>query len=101
VPVVASGGLGITYVGPRPLPFGERSDRIFTVDASISLARRPLKLALSATNLLDAQYRLGEFNYASDFRGQAAPTLVPVRHFTAGAPRQLMLTLEVSLGVGS
>jgi iron complex outermembrane recepter protein len=98
VPLVASAGLGVTYVGPRPLPFGERSDRIFTIDASISLARHPFKLALAATNLLDTQYRLGEFNYASDFRSQAAPTLVPVRHFTAGAPRQLMLTLEVRLG---
>jgi iron complex outermembrane receptor protein len=101
VPLVASAGIGVTFVGRRPLPFGDRSDRIFTADASVSLARRPLKVALTATNLLDAQYRLGEFNYASDFRSQSAPTLVPVRHFTAGAPRQLMLTLEVLLGGGS
>jgi TonB family protein len=101
VPLVASTGIGVTFVGRRPLPFGDRSDRVFTVDASVSLARRPVKLALAATNVLDAQYRLGEFNYASDFRSQAAPTLVPVRHFTAGAPRQLMLTLEVLLGGGS
>jgi TonB family protein len=101
VPLVASAGIGVTFVGRRPLPFGDRSDRIFTVDASVSLARRPLKLALAAANLLDAQYRLGEFNYASDLRSQPAPTLVPVRHFTAGAPRQVMLTLEVLLGGGS
>jgi iron complex outermembrane recepter protein len=100
-PVTAAAGVGVTYVGRRPLPFGERSDRIFTVDASLSLARRPLKLALTATNLLDAQYRLGEFNFTSDFHSQPAPTLVPVRHFTAGAPRQLMLTLQVLLGGGS
>jgi TonB family protein len=101
VPLVASAGIGITYVGPRPLPFAERSDHIFTVDASVSLACRPLKLTVSATNLLDAHYRLSEFNYASDFRSQPAPTLVPERHFTAGAPREILLTLEVVLGGSS
>jgi TonB family protein len=97
-PISASGGLGITYVGRRPLPFGDRSDRIFTVDASASLTRRPLKLTLSVANLLDTHYRLGEFNYASDFHSQPAPTLVPTRHFTAGAPRIVMLSLQVLLG---
>ena len=101
VPVLAAAGVGVTYVGRRPLPFGERSDRIFTVDASLSLARRPFKIALSATNLLDAQCRLVERNFESDFRSQPAPTLVAVRHFSAGAPRQLMFTLEVLLGGGS
>ena len=100
IPILATAGLGVTFVGRRPLPFGDRSDRIFTLDASVSLARRPFKLAFTATNLLGTQYRLGEFNYASDFHSQAAPTLVPVRHFTAGAPRQLMVTLEVWLGGG-
>jgi hypothetical protein len=100
-PIVASAAVGITYVGRRPLPFGDRSDAIFTIDASASLARRPLKLAVTASNLLDTQYRLGEFNYASDFHSEPAPTLVPVRHFTAGAPRIVMVTLEVLLGGGS
>ena len=72
-----------------------------TLRPSLSLARRPFKLALSATNLLNAQYRLVERNFESDFRSQPAPTLVAVRHFSAGAPRQLMLTLEVLLGGGS
>jgi iron complex outermembrane receptor protein len=100
VPILASVGAGITFVGRRPLPFGERSDRIFTVDASVSVSRRPFKLELSATNLLDTRYRLGEFNFVSDFHSQPAPTLVPVRHFTAGAPRQLMVSLQVLLGGG-
>ena len=61
---------------------------------------RALSLSLSATNLLDRRYRLGEFNYASDFRQdpQAAPTLVPVRHFAAGAPRALLFTLTTNFG---
>jgi hypothetical protein len=55
-------------------------------------------VGLVATNLFDAQYRLGEYNYASDFRSQQLPTLVPMRHFSAGAPRQLFFTLAVNLG---
>jgi hypothetical protein len=92
--------VGVTYVGRRPLPFGERSDVILTVDASMSLAWRPFKLALEATNVLDTRYRLGERNYASDFHSQRAPTLVPVRHFSAGDPRIVMLSLQVLLGGG-
>jgi TonB family protein len=101
VPILASAGLGITYVGPRPLPYGERSDPIFTIDASVSLSRAPLKVGVTATNLLDTRYRLGEYNYASDFHSQAAPTLVPVRHFSAGVPRILMVTLQVLFGGGT
>ena len=52
-------------------------------------------------NLHDRRYRLGEYNYASDFRSRAWPTLVPARHFTAGAPRTFMLTLGVSFGGAS
>lgn len=89
---------GITYVGRRALPFGQRSDEIFTVDLSASIAWRIFEVALVATNLFDRRYRLSEFNYASDFRSAAQPTLVPARHFTAGAPRGLFLTLTATLG---
>jgi outer membrane receptor protein involved in Fe transport len=99
-PVTAAAGLGITYVGRRPLPYGDRSDPIFTVDASASLTRKPFKLAVTVTNLLDARYRLGEYNYASDFHSQPAPTLVPARTFSAGAPRLVLLTLQVLVGGG-
>jgi hypothetical protein len=99
-PLSGALGAGVTYVGRRPLPYGERSDTIFTIDAAASLAWRPFELGLAVTNLLDTRYRLGEFNYASDFHSQASATLVPVRHFTAGAPREVMLTLQLVLGGG-
>jgi iron complex outermembrane receptor protein len=89
---------GITYVGRRALPFGQRSDEIFTVDASASIAWRMFEVALVATNLFDRRYRLSEFNYASDFRSASQPSLVPGRHFSAGAPRGLFLTLTATLG---
>jgi iron complex outermembrane receptor protein len=89
---------GITYVGRRALPFGQRSDRIFTVDLSASVRYRAYELSLVSTNLLDQRYRLSEFNYASDFRSASQPTLVPARHFSAGAPRGVFLTLAATLG---
>jgi outer membrane receptor protein involved in Fe transport len=70
------------------------------VDGSAALGWSHFELRLAITNLLDNRYRLGEFNYASDFRSvpDASPTLVPVRHFTAGAPRAVLVTFALKLG---
>ena len=99
-------GLGATYVGPRPLPFGERSNPVFTLDASATLNFSHYELGLTVTNLLGTQYRLGEYNYASDFRSARAqpggassqPTLVPERTFTAGAPRAIYGSFAINFG---
>jgi hypothetical protein len=92
-------GAGVTYVGPRPLPFGQRSEQLFTTDLSASLDWSSYEVGLSVTNLFDARYRLGEYNYASDWsRGASPPTLVPMRQFTAGAPRAIYATLGIHFG---
>jgi iron complex outermembrane receptor protein len=93
-------GLGGGYVGRRALPYGQRSDTIFTLDTSGSLAYRALELELSVTNLLDNRYRIAEYNYVSDFNSAPAPTLVPARHFAAGAPRMIFLSLALHWGGG-
>jgi hypothetical protein len=85
-------------VGARPLPYGEVSGDIFTIDAAATLAWGPYQVRVFSTNLLDTQYRLGEYNYASDFHSQPQPTLVPDRTFTAGAPRGVFATFGVTLG---
>jgi iron complex outermembrane receptor protein len=91
-------GSGITYVGRRALPYGERSSFVFTVDASATMTWSAFELGLVATNVFDQRYRLGEYNFASDFHSQASPTLVPMRHFTAAPPRGLFLSFAVTLG---
>ena len=96
--IKASLAAGVTYVGPRPLPYGQRSDTIFTVDTNLALAWWLFDLSLSVSNLLDTKYRLGEYNYASDFGSSSSPTLVPARQFTAGAPRSLMFSIAVHYG---
>jgi hypothetical protein len=89
---------GITYVGHRALPYGQRSDVIFTVDASATVSWKMVEIGIQATNLFDRRYRLGEFNFPSDFRSQPSPTLVPARHFAAGAPRAVFLSLALHFG---
>ena len=51
-----------------------------------------------AVNLLDLRYRLAEFNYASDFRSAPAATLVPARHFAAGAPLGVFVSIGATVG---
>jgi iron complex outermembrane receptor protein len=97
-PLKAALSCGITYVGPRPLPFGQNSQDIFTVDGSVRVSWAHYEVGVIATNLLDTTYRLGEYNFASDFHSQAQPTLVPERAFTAGAPRGIFATFAINFG---
>ncbi|MBK8255446.1 MAG: TonB family protein [Polyangiaceae bacterium] len=97
----AAAAAGISYIGQRALPFGQRSDTIFTADASVTVGYRNFDLTVAATNLFDTQYRLTELNYASDFTSDGPPTLVPARHFAAGAPREVLFTLAANFGGGS
>jgi iron complex outermembrane receptor protein len=90
--------LGAGYVGHRALPYGQRSDTIFTLDSGASAAWRSFELELQCTNLLDTRYRAAELNYVSDFHSQPLATLVPARHFAAGAPREVFLSLAITLG---
>jgi TonB family protein len=101
LPIRAQVAYGVSYVGPRPLPYGERSDIIFISDASIAAGWSLFNLRLTGQNLFDSEYKLGEYNYASYFPhagGYTQPTLAPQRSFTAGAPRQIMLVLSATFG---
>jgi iron complex outermembrane receptor protein len=97
-PIRATVGYGVSYVGRRPLPYGDVSDVIFISDASLGVGWSIFNLRLNGQNLFDARYKLGEYNYASNFGTAPAPTLVPERSFTAGAPRVISLSLSVTLG---
>ncbi len=97
-PIRATVGYGVSYVGRRPLPYGELSDIIFLSDASVALGWSIWNLRFSGQNIFDSRYKLGEYNYASDFHSAPAPTLAPERSFTAGAPQILLLSLSATLG---
>ena len=98
-PVKLSLGVGYTFVGRRALPYGQRSDVISVFDANLEANWRWLTLGVACTNLLGTEYRLGEYNFASDWKTNGVtPSLVPARQFTAGAPRQVLVSLAVHLG---
>jgi iron complex outermembrane recepter protein len=92
-------GLGLTAVGRRALPFGQRSNAIVTLDASMELTWQNILIGFTASNLFDARYSLGDYNFASNFQSaHSLPTLVPARHFSAGTPRTLLFSLGVRFG---
>jgi iron complex outermembrane recepter protein len=92
---------GVSHVGQRALPFNELSSSILTVDAAATLRWGAAQIGVVCTNVLDTKYRLGEYNYTSDFRSSAfLPTQVAARHFAAGEPRALYATLTLHLGGG-
>ncbi len=100
-PIRGTIGYGFSYVGHRPLPYGQVSEIVALSDVSASLDWSIWRVRLSSQNLFDLRYKLGEYNYASDFRSLPEPTLAPERAFTAGAPRTVLLTLSATLGGAS
>jgi iron complex outermembrane recepter protein len=97
-PVEGRIGLGASFVGERALPYGQRSDVIFTLDAAIGAKWRFLDLEIAGTNLLDLEYRQAEFNYVSDFDPTNPATLVAARHFAAGQPLAIFGSVSGTLG---
>lgn len=96
-PIRVAVGVGAQFVGYRALPFSERSDAVFLVDAGASVRVGFVELGVKARNLFDARWRDGQFNYPSDWDPGPAGSRVPVRHFTAGRPLSLDVTLAVLL----
>ncbi|MBL8912829.1 MAG: TonB-dependent receptor [Archangium sp.] len=90
-------GVGMTFIGPRPLPDDERSHAIFLVDARLGLRTGPVELSLDIQNALDSLWRDGEFLYASKWDQAATASRLASRQFTAGAPRTFTVTLELHL----
>jgi len=90
-------GLGVSLVGTRPLPLGQSAAPSLQIDASAALRCGPVKLGVTATNLLNRQFALWESFYASDFHSRNYPTLAPTEHFTAAPPRIVLFTLTVAL----
>lgn len=88
-------GVSLTAIGPRPLRFGDLGPGYVLGDLSLTLAWRRVGLRLDVSNLLDARWTDGEFTYPSRFHDDADASSLPARHFTAGAPRTVSLSLVI------
>lgn len=94
-------GAALTGLFNRPLPYGESVRDVFLVDLTASVRLSEVELGLDVFNALGAQWFDGAFVYASNWpssgTADAAPSLVPQRHVTVGAPRTALATLTVYL----
>jgi outer membrane receptor protein involved in Fe transport len=96
VPLVGHTGLGITYLPGRPLPYRDRSEPVLLTNLGAELRMYQFSLGLDIRNLFDMRYRQSEFNYPSNFAGPGAPlSRSPERHFVAGDPFFLMVSLTI------
>lgn len=92
--LVLGAGLGVNYVGPKPLPLSTQSQPFFTMDISVRARWRFIEVELWVRNLTDARNRAAEFFYPSNFEGPDAPSsLQAERHFAAAPPRTFWGTL--------
>ena len=90
-------GVGLTFLGVRPLPYGETGQEIFLADASLGLRFKEAEIRADMFNVLDAKWYDGQFTYASSWVRGATPSIIPVRHVTAGAPRTVLVSFSVHL----
>ncbi|MBK9365623.1 MAG: TonB-dependent receptor [Deltaproteobacteria bacterium] len=88
-----SAGARLWWMGPRPLPGGFASQPTGAIDLTLRVDRGDLSLDLDLDNVLGQEWRDGEFMYASRWDLNAAPSELPARHITAGAPRAARLSL--------
>jgi hypothetical protein len=94
-PLAVFADVGVTVLGPRPLPFGERADVVALAEAGVGVELGRVALGVDVFNLFDSAWRDGEFVYASRFDAGAPPSLLPARHFTAGRPFTAVATLTL------
>jgi TonB dependent receptor-like, beta-barrel/TonB-dependent Receptor Plug Domain len=93
--VTAIVGLGTSFLHGRALPFGETGTDVLLIDARLGARVGEIELRADVSNLMNRAWNDGEFVYASSFDSTAPTSLVPQRHFTAGAPRTLLFSLTI------
>lgn len=87
---------GLSYVAPRPLPYGELGPAFGTFDAAVRLRYRAVELGIEGTNLFDRRNKIAVYNYASNFRDPSAfASRLSQQHFAAGPPRMFMATFTL------
>lgn len=101
VPVAARLAANFMYVPGRPLPLGEKGDPFYLLGGALNVELWKTILRIEGRNLLDLRYRQSEFNYPSRFDPErplpASGAPRAERHFVAGAPRVVMVSLIMSL----
>jgi TonB family protein len=88
-------GVGASFLSSRPLPYGQFASPVGVMDARGAVSWGPLELAIDLYNLTDSRYAAIEYAFASSWTPDAPPSRLPARHFSAGSPFTLLVTLAV------
>lgn len=91
--VLVEAGTSVNAVGPRPMRFGDVASGHTLADLRLSVGVERIAVRFDVSNLLDSRWTDGEFTYPSRFQNDPGASSLPLRHFTAGAPRTAMLSL--------
>ncbi|TNE47751.1 MAG: hypothetical protein EP343_18385 [Deltaproteobacteria bacterium] len=86
-------GVRTFVLGPRPLPFGFEADTVFQLNAVARVQIGPVFLRLDAQNLLNSQWKDGQFVYTSAYEKGVGAQKIPQLHYTAGTPFRLFATV--------
>jgi outer membrane receptor protein involved in Fe transport len=96
--VVGRAGLGLSFLSPRPLPYGDSSASVGLLDASVGAKLLPFELGVEGFNLLGRRYAALEYSFPSDWEpSDGLRPRTPARHIAAGAPRSFLVSLGVTL----
>ncbi|MGQ0504676.1 MAG: TonB-dependent receptor [Myxococcaceae bacterium] len=94
-PLKLRAGIGGSYLSSRPLPYAQFAAPFFLLDASASARWRWVELSVEVFNVLNSRYAASEYSFVSDWNNREAPSLIPARHFSAGAPRTVVGSLTL------
>ena len=92
-PLRLTSGLRAWLLGPRPLPGGFSSHTTGVVDVTARADWKRWSLSVDVDNVLGTEWRDGEFVFPSRWDLDEPRSELPVRQFTAGAPRVARLAL--------
>jgi iron complex outermembrane receptor protein len=90
-------GVAASFLGPRPLPYGQTAKGFGLLDVSGGVRLRELELGLDVINLLDKRYADTELVFPSRWNTASLTSSAPARHFVPGAPRTILASLTVHL----
>lgn len=90
-------GARLQVVGSRPLPHGARAATYALLDLSVGYRRGPLQLDLQVDNVTNAQWKEGEYHYASYWDTSEPRSTLPTLHFIAGPPLAVRLATTLFL----
>jgi outer membrane receptor protein involved in Fe transport len=90
-------GVGLSFLGGRPLPYGQTAVPVGLIDASLGLGWGIFQLGVEGYNLLNQNYAASEYSFVSNWSPASPPSRLPARHIAAGSPLTILGTLGVTL----